>query len=60
MKHGLTVEFTKRGLCIVSDEVFFVYGIGENKADALEDYKVSIVEYCAILKELSVKNVKNK
>jgi hypothetical protein len=41
----VTSEQDEDGLYIVADDVFGVYGDGESEQEALEDYKVSLVDF---------------
>jgi hypothetical protein len=45
---SLTIEEDPNGT-YVSDSEFYVYGYGKTKAEALEDYGDSLVEYYQIL-----------
>lgn len=52
----LTVERNIDGLYIVSDDLFFVYGLGETLSDAFQDYKVALVEFYKLTKRLASSN----
>jgi len=41
---------------IVSDEIFLVYGNGENRSEAIDDYISSLIEFYKILEEGSKTN----
>lgn len=45
----LSVERDEEGSFIISDALFDVYGVGQTREDALDDYVVSLVEYYEII-----------
>jgi hypothetical protein len=48
---ALNIEKCENGTYIASDDLFAVYGEGPDKGVAIEDYKVSLVEYYEIIEE---------
>lgn len=44
-------------LCIVSDEIFAIYGEGDTEIGAIQDYKVSLAEYYDIITADNANNV---
>lgn len=44
------------GLFIVSDNLFGVYGDGDNEYEALEDYKISLIDYYQLIKTRAQEN----
>jgi hypothetical protein len=49
------IERDEDGSYVVSDDIFLVYGDGENEHDALNDYVTSLIDYYYLLE----KNVDN-
>ena len=47
----LDVQVDEHNNIIISDNEFVVYGIGKTKEEALNDYKVSFVEYFELVSE---------
>lgn len=44
-KMQMVVAWDEQGYCIVSDDVFLVYGYGDSGEAAIQDYVVSLIEY---------------
>ena len=44
----ITIEHAD-GLYIASDEIFDIYGDGDTEYEALEDYKVSLIDYYQLI-----------
>ena len=45
----VSVEYEDDGSCLVSDDLFAVYGHGENRDKAIADYVTSLIEYFDLL-----------
>ncbi|MBK8050884.1 MAG: hypothetical protein IPK16_29555 [Anaerolineales bacterium] len=45
----MTMEQDEDGLFLASDSITTVYGYGEDGAEALDDYIVSLIEYYELL-----------
>lgn len=48
---SLHLEIDSSGYAVISDEVFLVYGDGENPALAFVDYKTALIEYCEMVRD---------
>jgi len=47
----INIKLEPNGDYFVEDEIFSIYGIGENISEALEDFTVSLSEYFTIVEE---------
>jgi len=52
----VNIEQDEDGTYIVSDDLFLVYGNGDNKSDAMGDYTISLVEFYQLIEKNAAVN----
>jgi hypothetical protein len=52
----ITIETDDDGTIVIGDDIFLVYGYGENSLDALNDYAASLIEFYWILESGAKEN----